>query len=1156
MTKTASDKVDLWTALKNLAVRLPAGRDGRRNRRALARRAAIVTLAAIAALAMPTACSKAPQKAQFKDATITLYMDLQSGKYVPDSTQATVLKVTDQKQLEALLAFFPEMDRGKESWRAAGWEAGVEIKFARPDGKTIRVSVSSNDDLTIWSEGHGDWPVNGDLKAFLLDLQKGQAATQPAAQMVLHIVSAAEWQRARQAGSYEPTSLGSGDFVHCSTPEQIIRVANANFRGKSGLVLLCINPKRLKAPVMYENLEGGTSLFPHIYGPVNLEAVVEVLDFAPQQDGTFLLPAKLVAVPSASSGPAPEAARRPAAPWPATQPAQGPVQTDWSAPREGVQMRLRAARKTWRADEIPALRWDVRNVGTRKFLAVGDGQRLAQLEVDGVWHQWPTGLRSARLADMGAGAWLEDQLVTASPIWSQAKPEDLEWRMDGGGKIVLSGEESPPSLQFKPGTYTIRLAAVIQPSRVDTGDGFRVVSEPMDITIEALPAGQTASWPPGPKLAQAVKKALYRAEIPLTNTPRPGQPEMKDWIAGALAKAKQAATLAEKTPLHASASRLADAFVALQQAVDKDPAGAAKEFSAAWTAYGGLVDVLAGITSPATQPAHHGAGTPAGTDKPARSIDSRQATTAPAITGAAAIQDVIRMLDLPWQEKITDKAWDKAAASIRPVADEAIATIMMEFNASRVNAFLFRHRAVMVLERLATPKAKAALIDIALGLTAADLPSLKQWAASSYVRTLADKTEARVLLPSDDAGVLNIALLAIQGIRLDRPIMERLVAVLSRADKEPHTRLMLIRVVGLVMAADPGSEFAKEKVDAILAAAGLTPDMPDAGELPVILSGIRLTFAEIHQGDCLNCLSRMKNADAPLREAVGRTAGLSRDIACIALAMRGDASMRPEMRRILQDDTAGLLRKWAAEGLGPVGTSQDVPLLKRLAESDPLEREAVHDVGPPDMTGRKVYLVREAARLAIELLSKKPPATAPATVGASTQPAEMVITPGVGVGPVTLGMSREEVIKHLGKPVKIEGEGGYGLNYISSMGLSVLVSPRKGVVSISCWTSRVMYWLSALGMKDFRGATDKGIKMGAGRDEIVRAYGRADSESGGAPLYMDYRSEGIKFILCSGKLAQIEVVEPDVFALIPSAAFSQPAATTQPATQPATQPGG
>jgi hypothetical protein len=240
-------------------------------------------------------------------------------------------------------------------------------------------------------------------------------------------------------------------------------------------------------------------------------------------------------------------------------------------------------------------------------------------------------------------------------------------------------------------------------------------------------------------------------------------------------------------------------------------------------------------------------------------------------------------------------------------------------------------------------------------------------------------------------------------------------------------------------------------------------------------------------------------------------------------------------------------------------------LLKRLAESDPLEREAVHDVGPPDMTGRKVYPVREAARLAIELLSKKPAApsassgqaTAPATVGASTQPAEMVITPGVGVGPITLGMSREDVIKHLGKPVKIEGEGGYGLNYISSLGLGVLVFPRKGVVVISCWTSRATYWLHGVFVKDFRGSTDKGIKMGAGRDEIVRAYGKADSESGDASLlYMDYRSRGIEFMLRSGKLAKIDVVEPDVFALIPAAAFSHPAATTHPATQPATQPGG
>ena len=285
----------------------------------------------------------------------------------------------------------------------------------------------------------------------------------------------------------------------------------------------------------------------------------------------------------------------------ASQPANAQVQTEWSAPQEGVQLRLRAARKTWRADEIPALRWDVRNVGTRKFLHVGDGQRLAQLEVDGVWHQWPAGLRSAREADLGAGAWLEDQLLTVSPIWSRAKPEDLQWRQNGA--IDMDPAEAWPALQLAPGQHGIRLAVIAAPSRADTGDGFRVVSQPLDITIETLPAGQTASWPPGPRLGQAAKEAVYWIHLVLQESLRPGRPEMKEWIAKALAAAKQAAALGGNTPLHASIKPMVDALVAVQQAVEKDPAGAANEFLAAGTAYGNLVRVFAGETPPATQPA-------------------------------------------------------------------------------------------------------------------------------------------------------------------------------------------------------------------------------------------------------------------------------------------------------------------------------------------------------------------------------------------------------------------------------------------------------------------------------------------------------------------------------------------------------------------------
>ena len=292
---------------------------------------------------------------------------------------------------------------------------------------------------------------------------------------------------------------------------------------------------------------------------------------------------------------------RPRVAIPPTLPA-GPSQAGiWGEAVEGVQVRVRADRKTWRADEIPALRWDVRNTGTRQFLAVGDGQRRAQLEVDGVWHQWPVFLRGGALPELGTGQSLKNQLITVSPIWSRSKPEELQWGWGAEGIFGVS-EDGPPSLQVKPGAHRIRVAIVIEPSRAYSGDGFRVVSQPLDISIEALPAGQTATWLSDAKLAQAVKKTLFRIIIVLQESLRPTRPEMMGWIAQAMANAKRAATLAQNTPLQASAKQMTNALVALQEAVDKNPDGAAKEFSAAGTAYRNLVSVFAGETQPASTP--------------------------------------------------------------------------------------------------------------------------------------------------------------------------------------------------------------------------------------------------------------------------------------------------------------------------------------------------------------------------------------------------------------------------------------------------------------------------------------------------------------------------------------------------------------------------
>ena len=109
--------------------------------------------------------------------------------------------------------------------------------------------------------------------------------------IILHITGREAWSRA--AGAYRTEMLPTEGFIHCSTTEQVIQVANTRFRGQRGLVLLSIDTNKVRAAIRYENLEGGQQLFPHIYGEINADAVVSVTAFEPGADGYFTLPAGL-----------------------------------------------------------------------------------------------------------------------------------------------------------------------------------------------------------------------------------------------------------------------------------------------------------------------------------------------------------------------------------------------------------------------------------------------------------------------------------------------------------------------------------------------------------------------------------------------------------------------------------------------------------------------------------------------------------------------------------------------------------------------------------------------------------------------------------------------------------------------------------------------
>jgi uroporphyrinogen-III synthase/uncharacterized protein (DUF952 family) len=102
---------------------------------------------------------------------------------------------------------------------------------------------------------------------------------------IFHIAPATAARVAGQSGSYDDDSLATEGFIHCSFREQVVGVANAMFRGVGGLVLLEIDTARLRAPVRVEAAEPGAPAFPHLYGPLNWDAVVAVRPFAEEPEG-------------------------------------------------------------------------------------------------------------------------------------------------------------------------------------------------------------------------------------------------------------------------------------------------------------------------------------------------------------------------------------------------------------------------------------------------------------------------------------------------------------------------------------------------------------------------------------------------------------------------------------------------------------------------------------------------------------------------------------------------------------------------------------------------------------------------------------------------------------------------------------------------------
>ena len=108
--------------------------------------------------------------------------------------------------------------------------------------------------------------------------------------LLIHLCEDGEWEDAQPAGELRPASLAEVGFVHLSAPWQVHLPANRLFAGRTDINALYVDTAALHAPLRWEPGVPGdpdSMLFPHLYGPLPVTAVMEVRPYRPGPDGRF-----------------------------------------------------------------------------------------------------------------------------------------------------------------------------------------------------------------------------------------------------------------------------------------------------------------------------------------------------------------------------------------------------------------------------------------------------------------------------------------------------------------------------------------------------------------------------------------------------------------------------------------------------------------------------------------------------------------------------------------------------------------------------------------------------------------------------------------------------------------------------------------------------
>jgi uncharacterized protein (DUF952 family) len=103
---------------------------------------------------------------------------------------------------------------------------------------------------------------------------------------IYHIVTLTQWELQKNEQIYIHPSLAAEGFIHASTAEQLQATIQRYYANEKSVIVLKIEVAKLKNTLKYELAPSTNQLFPHIFGVLNMDAVVELRQVKVDREAT------------------------------------------------------------------------------------------------------------------------------------------------------------------------------------------------------------------------------------------------------------------------------------------------------------------------------------------------------------------------------------------------------------------------------------------------------------------------------------------------------------------------------------------------------------------------------------------------------------------------------------------------------------------------------------------------------------------------------------------------------------------------------------------------------------------------------------------------------------------------------------------------------